>query len=377
MLEIRKRTWAEIKVTALQYNIYNMKGKLPEGSRFMGIVKANAYGHGGVEVAKMIQKFHGDYIGVACLDEAEKLRDAGIKLPILILGITPSELTERLVRADVTQAVSSLEDAAGYSEELVRLGSKLKIHVKLETGMGRTGFEVKYGDVSEAVKALKLPGFDPEGVFTHCAVSDERDGEEYTKKQFEIFMAAIEKIEKEAAVHFSIRHCANSGVMYNYPEMYLDMVRPGIALYGVYEGEGAGCSISTAPVMELKSRIIQVKDVEAGEKISYGGIFTAEKNMKVAVVSIGYADGLHRVLSGKIDMLVHGKRCRQIGRICMDMCMIDVTDVKNVKAGDIATVFGHDGREVISVNELAEKAGTIGYEMLCAISARVPRRYII
>lgn len=375
MLDKKKRTWAEIKISAFQYNIYKMMDKLPEGCKFMGVVKANAYGHGGVGVAKMLQRFSCDYLAVACVDEAEKLREAGIKLPILILGATPAEFVKRVVNADAAQALDSLEYANAYAQELNKLGEKMKVHVKLETGMGRTGFDVKDGDVSEVVTALANQTFIPEGVFTHCAVSDEEGGEDYTRNQYKLFMNAIPKIEKEADIHFSIRHCANSGVMYNFPEMYLDMVRPGIALYGTYNGKGLG-AISMAPAMELKSRIVQVNEVEAGEKISYGGEFTADRKMKVAVVPIGYADGLHRVLSGKIDMIVNGKRCQQIGRICMDMCMLDVSDCEDVAVGDIATIFGHDGHEAISVNEVAEKAGTISYEIMCAISERVPRVYI-
>lgn len=375
MLYFKKRAWAEISITALQYNMYKIQDKLPEGCKFMGVVKANAYGHGGVETARMLESFHCDYLGVACLDEAEQLREAGIELPILVLGATAPEFTERLVRAEVTQTLGSLQYARDYSARLEKLGAKLKIHVKLETGMGRTGFDVKDSDVSDVVKALALPGFDAEGIFTHCAVSDEPDGRDYTLAQFKRFEQAVGEIEKKTNIHFAVKHCANSGAVYNYPEMYLDMVRPGIALYGVYNGLGKG-TIDCAPAMELKARIVQVNELEAGECVSYGCTFTADRKMRVAVVSIGYADGLHRVLSGKIDMLVHGERCRQVGRICMDMCMIDVTDIKDVKVGDIATVFGHDGHEVISVNELAEKAGTIGYEMLCGVSERVPRSYI-
>lgn len=375
MLDEKKRTWVEIKTSAFQYNIYKMMEKLPEGCKFMGVVKANAYGHGSVAVAKMLEKFRCDYLAVACLDEAEELRSAGITLPILILGATPVEFAARIVKADAAQALDSLDYAKGYAKELERLGEKMRVHVKLETGMGRTGFDVKNGDVSVVVKALAQPALIPEGVFTHCAVSDEAEGEEYTRRQYALFMSAIAKIEKEAGVHFELRHCANSGVMFNYPEMYLDMVRPGIALYGVYEGKGAE-NISMASTMELKSRIIQINTVEEGEKISYGGDFTADRKMKIAVVPVGYADGLHRVLSGKIEMLVKGQRCRQVGRICMDMCMLDVTDVEGVKVGDIATVFGHDGREIISVNDVAAKAGTIGYELLCSVSERVPRVYI-
>ena len=376
MLEDKKRTWAEIKISGIGYNYYSMKAKLPENCKFMGMIKADAYGHGAVPIARYLELVHCDYLAVACIDEAQELRDAGNKLPILVLGTTPIEFTERLVKLGVAQSVGNIDMARGYSEELVKLGAKLKIHLKLETGMGRQGFYVKNGDVSEAVSTLSLPNFEAEGVYTHFAVSDELSKDDYTQKQFMLFTDSIEKIEKEAGIHFEIRHCANSGAMINYPEMYLDMVRPGIALYGMYPGAEKG-GLRLAPAMELKSRIIAVSDYEAGDCISYGCTFTADKKMRVAVIPIGYADGLHRVLSNKIDVLIHSKRCRQIGRICMDMCMIDVTDVPEVKVGDIATIFGYDGHEFISVNELAEKAGTISYEMVCAISQRVPRVYVL
>ena len=375
MLEDKKRTWAEVKISAIGWNYDEMRAKLPRGCRFMGMVKADAYGHGAVEIARYLERIHCDYLAVACIDEAEELRKAGNKLPILVLGTTNPEFADRVIKLGVTQTVGSLEAAKEYSSIAGKLGEKMKIHLKLETGMGRLGFNVKNGDVSQAVEALKLPNFEAEGVFTHFAVSDELCKDDYTRKQFKTFLSAVEKIENASNMHFAIKHCANSGAMINYPEMYLDMVRPGLALYGMYPGDEEG-GLRLAPAMEIKSRIIAVSEYEAGDKISYGCTFTADKKMKIAVLPIGYADGLHRVLSGKIDVLIHGQRCRQIGRICMDMCMVDVTDLPNVASGDVATIFGHDGEETISVNELAEKAGTISYEIVCAVSPRVPRVYI-
>jgi alanine racemase len=242
--------------------------------------------------------------------------------------------------------------------------------------MGRAGFDIKNGDLSGAVSALSLPNFEVEGIYTHFAAADEISKEDYTQRQFELFTDAIREIEKKSGVQFEIRHCANSGAVINYPQTYLDMVRPGIALYGIFPGSEAK-GIRLAPAMELKSRIIAVTEHEAGDYISYGCAFRTEKKMRLAVLPIGYADGLYRSLSNKLDVLVRGRRCRQVGRICMDMCMVDVSDVPDVKVGEIATLFGHDKREVISVNELAEKAGTISYEMLCSISQRVPRVYIL
>ena len=376
MLEDKKRTWAEIKLSALEYNYNSMRAKLPENCKFVGIVKADAYGHGAVPVARYLEELKCDYLAVACVDEAVELRKAGNQLPILILGATPAEFVDKLIELDITQTISNLSTARQFSHALEKLNKTLKIHIKLETGMGRLGFDVKNGDVSDVLSVLKLPNFEVEGIFTHFAVSDELIKDDYTQKQFSIFRETVEKIEKESGTSFSIKHCANSGAMINYPEMYLNMVRPGLALYGMYPGKETG-DISLVPVMELKSRIIAVSDHEQGESISYGCTFTTDKRMRIAVLPIGYADGLHRVLSNKIEVLIHEKRCRQVGRICMDMCMVDVTDVPEVKEGDIATLFGQYGEEMISVNALAEKAETISYEMVCAVSQRVPRVYIL
>ncbi len=244
--------------------------------------------------------------------------------------------------------------------------------------MGRLGFDVKNRDVSNAVEAVQLPNLQPEGVFTHFAVSDEpsREGcEAYTRRQFKAFMDATSEIERRANIKFDIRHCTNSGAMINYPETYLDMVRPGIALYGLYPAKEQG-GIALRPAMSLRSRIAAVTDHAAGDSIGYGCTFTAKRPSRFAVIPVGYADGLHRALSNKLEFLIHGKRCPQVGRICMDMCMVDVTGAPDVKAGDVATIFGADGKETISVNELAEKAGTISYELLCAVSPRVPRVYV-
>ena len=374
MLENTKRTWAEVKISAIGWNYDQMRAKMPKGCKFMGLVKADAYGHGATIVAKFLEKIHCDYLAVAYIDEAKELRAAGIKMPILILGSTQPEFADELFDLDVAQTVGSLEDAEAYSKAAVAHEKTLKIHIKLETGMGRLGFNVKNGDVSEVLKALSLPNLEPEGIYTHFAVPDDLEKYEYTKMQFKRFTDAIERIEGASGVHFAIRHCANSGAVVNYPEMYLDMVRPGVALYGMYPGPDKG-GLSLAPAMELKSRIVAVNEHEAGDSISYGCTFTAERKMKIAVLPIGYADGLHRVLSNQIDVLIHGKRCRQIGRICMDMCMVDVTDVPDVKAGDVATIFGSDGDEFISANEVARKAGTISYEVFCALTKRVPRVY--
>lgn len=375
MLEDKKRSWAEIKMSEIGYNYHNIRSNLSKDCKIMGLVKADAYGHGAVQVSRYLEQMGCDYLAVACVDEAEKLRLAGIKLPIIILGATPDEFTKKLLDLNLTQAVGSLEMARAYSREAEKHGGSLKVHLKLDTGMGRMGFGVRHGRLDEILCSLRLPALEAEGIFTHFAVSDEPGGEAFTKKQFSAFSELVEQIEAASGHQFAIRHCANSGAVLNYPETYLDMIRPGLILYGLYPGENQ--PLRLAPVMELKSRVSAVYEHEAGDTISYGRTFMADKKMRVAVLPIGYADGLPRCLSSRIDVLLHGQRCPQIGRICMDMCMVDVTDLPEVCPGDVATIFGRDGSAVIPVSELAEKAGTISYEIVCGISPRISRVYVL
>ena len=371
----RSRTWAEISLDSIEHNYRAMRARLPEGCRFLAVVKADAYGHGAVKVARLLEKCGADYLAVACFSEALELRQAGVALPILILGYTAPELAVELAELNITQAVGDFGMAIELSRRLAEAGKTLKIHIKLETGMGRTGFySGDEGDFLRLKQTLSLPGLDAEGIFTHFAVSDEPRELEYTQTQFRRFMDTMALLEKETGYSFKIRHCTNSGAMINYPQVYLDMVRPGLALYGMYPAAEHG-ALELRPAMQLKSRIAMITNHKKGDSISYGRTFRADRDMRVAVLPIGYADGLHRVLSNRLEVLINGRRCRQIGRICMDMCMVDVTGLPGVKPGDIATIFGHDGEAFIPVEELAEKAGTISYELVCAVSRRVPRVY--
>lgn len=371
MNDLQKRTWAEIDLGAIEDNVKAMRAKLPAGCRYLGVVKANAYGHGAVPVAKRLEALGVDYLAVACIDELAELRAAGVTAPVLILGVTPPEYARELVRMDATQAVGSLAYAEALSAALAGTGKRLRVHLKLETGMGRTGFRAFGEDrLDDAAKAMALSTLDAEGVFTHFCVSDSPEPErEFTRRQFERFRAAVGRLEAESGRPFAIRHCTNSGAMISFPETCMDMVRPGVAMYGLYPGGDRG-GIELRPAMSLYSRISTVEEHFPGDTISYGRRFTASEPMRVAVVPVGYADGLHRVLSGKIDFFIAGRRCRQLGSICMDMCMADVTGL-DVRPGDVAEVFGGH----IPLDELAEKAGTIHYELCCALSPRVPRLY--
>ena len=366
-----KRTWAEIDLDRLYHNYREVRRVLPEGCRFAGLCKANAYGHGAVTIAKRLEEIGADYIAVSCYEEAAELRSAGLKMPILLLAPSPAFLAPDIARLDVQQAIGDIDCARGMSRALAGTGLMLKCHIKLETGMGRTGFAVESEREMAGVRELlTLPGLEPTGVFTHFAVSDEPE-ESFTLEQFARFTKAVDELENETGRSLGIRHCANSGAVVNFRETCLDMVRPGLLLYGLYPGAERG-GLDLKPVMRLLTRVAEITEHHAGDTISYGRIFTCERDMRLAVIPVGYADGLHRSLSGKFDVLINGKRAHQVGRICMDMCMVDVTDMPEVKTGDIVTVFGDEPE----ATELADIAGTISYELLCAISPRVPRVYI-
>ena len=367
-----KRTWAEISLDAIGHNYRAMREKLPEGCRFLGVVKADSYGHGAIPVSKRLEELGCDYLAVACLDEARTLRGAGIRLPILILGYTPPAYAPELAELDITQAVGSLEAAQALSAALDGAEKPLKIHIKLETGMGRTGFRV-FGEWSEhpAAAAVKLPHLDAEGVFTHFCVSDGEEGvRDFTWEQFDRFRAGVKAIEDSAGHTFTIKHCTNSGAMHAFPETYCDMVRPGVSLYGMYPGPVRD-RIDLIPAMTLKTRVAYIERHAPGDTISYGRTFTAEKPSELAVLPIGYADGLHRVLSNRLKVMVNGHIVPQVGRICMDMCMADVTGL-GVKPGDEVEIFGRH----MPIDDVAELAGTIHYELTCAVSPRVPRVYV-
>ena len=363
------RTWVEISLNDLEHNYREISSRLPDGCQMLGVCKANAYGHGAVRVAQRLQRAGCQWVAVNCYDEAEELRAAGVTMNILLLGPQAANIAVDLATLGVTQAVGSIEYARELNRFLAGTGLRLDAHMKLETGMGRTGFDVHDDShLDEMIEALSLPHLNFTGVFTHFAVSDEY-GDPYTQLQFSRFTHAIERMEQATGHHFAIRHCANSGAVINYPEMHLDMVRPGLLLYGYGDGTGR---LGLRPCMRLVTTVSTIKLYEPGTTISYGRTFTCPRDMRLAVLPVGYADGLLRSLSGKGDVLLHGKRAPQVGRICMDMCMVDVTDIPEVQPGDVATIFGAD----LSVAEQAEKAGTIPYELLCAMSQRVQRVYI-
>ena len=370
-----KRTWAEIDIDALKHNYRTLRKKVGEKVKFLGVVKADAYGHGSVVVARTLEKEGADYLAVSSIDEAMELRVNGIKMPILILGHTPKEQVERLIEYDITQAVSCKAKAIQYSDEASRLGRELKIHIKVDTGMSRLGFlcNEDYFDtgVDGICEALNMPGLSAEGIFTHFAVSDETGDEytAYTKHQFKLFCDVIEAVEAKWGRKFAIRHCANTGAVARYPETYLDMVRPGLLLYGY--GEFAE-ELNLKPVMTLKTTVSTIKIYPKDTAISYGGIYKTTDQTRVGVVPYGYADGFFRCLSNKYSLMTEDGPARVLGKICMDMCMIDLTNKPDVDVGSEVEIFGNKN----SIDGMAAMAGTIPYELTCAVSKRVPRTYI-
>lgn len=372
-----KRTWAEIDLDALENNYHKLREHVGEDVKFLGVVKADAYGHGAVMVSRKLQEMGADYLAVSSIDEAMELRLNGITMPILILGHTPKEQVPRLLKYNITQAVTCEAKALEYNEEAKKIGGILKVHIKVDTGMSRLGYlcEGKYLElgVEGICRACSLPGLDAEGIFTHFAVSDE-EGEEckkYTEHQFDLFCKVIKEVEErlqDQCFHFILKHCANTGAVARYPKTYLDMVRPGLLLYGY--GEFAE-ELGLEPVMTLKSTISTIKIYPAGTKISYGGIFETDKTTRIGVIPYGYADGFFRCLSNKCRIMTKQGLAPQRGKICMDMCMIDITDKPEVDVGSEVEIFGKSN----SLNELSEIAGTIPYELTCAVSKRVPRSY--
>ena len=370
-----KRTWAEINLDAIEYNYKKIKEHIGENVKFAGIVKADAYGHGSVKVGAKLQELGADYLAVSSIDEAMELRFNGITMPILILGHTPREQVDRLICFNITQAVTCEAKALEYSAEAVKCKGRLKIHIKVDTGMSRLGYlcegeHFEHG-VDGIVNVCKLPNLDAEGIFTHFAVSDE-DGEEckeYTDHQLELFKSVITEVEKKSGKAFLLHHCANTGATVNRPDSYMDMVRPGLLLYGYGDFAKA---LGLKPVMSMKTTVSTIKVYPKGTKISYGGIYTTTGKTRMGVVPYGYADGFMRCLSNKYSFMTEEGAVRQRGRICMDMCMIDLTDKFNIDVGSEIEIFGENN----PIETMAEMAGTIPYELVCAVSKRVHRIYI-
>jgi len=374
MNDLQKRTWAEISLNNIKHNYHAIRRVLPEGCRFLGVVKADAYGHGALRVSQLLQDCGADYLAVSCLDEALELRDGGITMPILILGHTPYQYTETLIENNITQTVTCLAKAVEYSAETQRLGKELRIHIKVDTGMSRLGFICDGALAEEGLQHIAdscaLPGLVHEGIYTHFAVSDEPDEESkaYTFRQFHLFMHVVEELEQRYQITFPIRHCANSGAVAGYPEMMLDMVRPGLLLYGYGDDSGR---MGLRPCMRFVTTVSTIKYYEPGTSVSYGRRYVTSRRTRMGVLAVGYADGLPRITSGKCSFYTPWGNTPQCGSICMDMCMCDLTDVYEAEVGTEVELFG----EHCDIRKLSAAAGTIPYELLCSVTKRVPRVY--
>lgn len=369
------RVEADIDLSAIRRNIETMKGCIPEGKKLLAVIKANAYGHGAIQVAEVLNDL-ADYYGVACIDEAIELRKAGVVKPILILGYTDDSQFEHIVRNDITQTIYSYEQAKNLSDVAGRIGKTGKLHIKLDTGMNRIGFGCRQEDIeesiSEIVKISKLPNLNMEGIFTHYFKADSVD-KTSARKQLSKYTGMIERLEA-AGVHFAIRHISNSAGIMEMPNDTYDMVRSGISTYGLYPSEEMDKEACVLyPAMSFKSHITHLKMVKAGETVGYGGTYELPCDKMIATVGVGYADGYPRALSNKGRVLVRGEFAPIVGRVCMDQIMIDVSNIKDAAIGDEVVLFGSQGDKCIPVEEPAEMSSSFNYEFVCDINRRVPR----
>lgn len=370
------RTWAEINLDEFAHNFKILKNILNPNAKFLGVIKANAYGHGMIQCAKKLQECGADWLAVAAVTEGVELRRNGITLPILCLGQASTEFAKLMCDFGITQGVGDFENGKKLSDYAVSVHKKIKIHVKIDTGMSRTGFywpddEIKKQKTAKEISDLcNLPGIEHEGLFTHFAVADE--DENFTRLQLNKILEAKKYLEN-LGIKFKLTHAAASVGVLDYPEAHLDMGRFGLVMYG-YESTETGnenSKLDLHPVMKLKTRITAVRNLPAGATISYGRTYELKRDSRIAVLPIGYADGLSRNLSNNFFVKIHNNLCPILGRICMDMTMADVTDITGVKAGDIATVFDGD-----LIPLAAKNSGTIIHEILCKPSIRVPRVFI-
>ena len=376
-----RRTWAEIDLDSVCHNFRTIKKLVRKDAKMMAVVKADGYGHNAVILAREYLKEGVDWFAVSNIDEAEELRQNGVDKPILILGYTPPEYAYRLARSKITQTVYSVEYAETLAEQAGKYRVTIQIHIKVDTGMSRIGLfyhdiEKDAGAVDDAEKICRIPEFVADGIFTHFAVADSgKDGKSYTRKQFELFTDMIEKLEMRG-IKFNNCHCCNSAAIIDYPEFNLDMVRPGIILYGLSPSPLLRGRIDIKPVMSLNTVVSHIKEIEKGVDISYGRTFTSQCDMRLATVPVGYADGYPRLLSSNGEMCVNGIRAKITGRVCMDQLMLDITNVSGVDVGDKVNCFGTGENGEVTADELADMIGTINYEITCNISKRVPRVFI-
>ena len=377
---------AEIDLKAIAHNIKELRRITNDNAKLMAVVKANGYGHGAIEVAGCALQNGAEILGVARIEEGIQVRNAGIETPILIFGYTPPQQAAALMEYDLIQSVHTPLAARELSEAVASRGKKLKIHLKVDTGMGRLGLlpqdytsknpeAVSADAIEETLAIAGLKGLELEGIFTHFATADSTD-KSYAEDQLDLFMSYLNRLRR-SGFEPSVRHAANSAALIDMPQSHLDMVRPGIAIYGLSPSdEIINKQVTLKPAMALKSKIIQLKEVPAGFAVSYGSTYKTQKPTTIATVPVGYADGLNRLLSSRGQMLVHGQRAPIIGRVCMDLTMLDVGQIDRVQMGDEVVIFGRQRNSSLSVDEMASLLNTINYEIVTSITARVPRVYL-
>jgi alanine racemase len=369
-------TRAEINLDNLEHNVREIKRIVKPNTAICTVVKADGYGHGAFNISKTVLSSGASYLAVAILDEAIELRQKGIKAPILVLGYTPEDQFNIVIENEITQTIFSLRSAEILSRYATLYNKTARVHIKLDTGMSRLGFQAELSSIPFIEKIFRLDGLRVEGIYTHFAKADEAD-KSFTKEQFRKFIE-ITKILKNRGFNAPLLHAANSAALIDLTHMHLQMVRPGIILYGIYPSNKVNKKkIKLKPVMSFRTRVAHIKTLSRGRAVSYGGTYVTTRQSIIATLPVGYADGYARSLSSRAEVLIKGQRAPVIGRICMDQCMVDVTDVHgSVEPGEDVVLFGEMGKEKISAEEIAEMIGTIGYEVVCSISKRVPRVYI-
>lgn len=366
--------WVEVDLDAFKYNMRKIREKVGPDRRIAAVIKANAYGHGVEQAARVLIENGADQFAVAVLNEALELRKTQPDKDILVLGNMPFGSEEVSINAGLQHTVTSFEKAKLLSEAAGRLGKTAKVHIKLDTGMTRLGFQMNMESVEEVLRISELPGLYIEGIFTHFARADEED-KTWAERQYGKYTWFVKELEKQG-LEIPVKHVSNSAAIMEMPETYNVMVRPGIILYGIYPSdEVKPGELDIRPVMSWKARITHVKMLPEDRQISYGGKYKAHEGQIIGTVAIGYADGFTRAQSGKAEVLYKGERVKILGNICMDQCMIDLTAHPEAAVGDVVTLMGSDGDETITADDVAARYGTIGYEVVCAVNRRVPRYY--
>ena len=375
-LESYQRVWAEVDLDAIWENMVHMKENIAENTKILAVIKTDGYGHGGVPLAKMLEQL--DFMfgyAAATYEEAHVLREAGVKKPILILGYTFPYCYEELIREEIRPAVYRRDTVEELAAAAAKVGKKAKVHIKVDTGMGRIGITPDEEGLEFVRFLIEHPELEVEGIFTHFAKSDETD-KTSANHQLELFQDFIKKIQTELGITIPVKHCSNSAAILEMPQANMDMVRAGITTYGLYPSEEVSKDIvPLRAAMSLYSHIVYCKTIHSGQSVSYGGLFTAQKDTRVATIPVGYGDGYPRSLSGKGYVLIHGKKAPILGRVCMDQFMVDISEIPEAMDGDKVTLLGMDGTERITAEELGELSGRFNYEFVCDLGKRIPRVY--